>query len=101
MPTANCHRLRPQQVAGDKEDIGGALAQSPHEIWVPFGAERNVNPNPPAFSHQTLLQVAADAVEHLKLERVRGYLFAPGESLGLAHNVLIVRSQAVIDPTLH
>jgi len=50
----------------------------------------------PALAHQTLLQVAADAVKHLELEGVAGEFFRLGKGLGLLHDAFIVRRQAVV-----
>ena len=83
------------------ENIGGALTQSPHKVGIPLAAERDVDADPPALAHQTLLQVAADAIKHLELERIAGQFFCSGKSLGLPNDIFVVRGQSVIDAALH
>ena len=62
VPRDGTFGLRPQHVAGNEEYVGRALAQTPHEVWIPLRAERDVHAHPPAISHQALLQIAPDAV---------------------------------------
>src|SRR5260370_17122076 len=52
------NRLRPKQIARNKQHISRALAQPPHEVGIPFRAEGNVNPKPQPAAHQFPLQSA-------------------------------------------
>jgi hypothetical protein len=47
-----------------------------------------------------LLQVAADAVQHLELEGRGGDILGAGEGHGLADDVLVVGGDPVVDPAL-
>src|SRR5688500_3154796 len=60
-----------EHAADDESDIGGALAEAPHEVGEPFTAEWNIDAHPVPLPLQRVLQVAADAVEHLELETRR------------------------------
>src|SRR6185312_11046063 len=55
------------QIFQQEQQIGGPLRQPAHEIGVPLRAKRNVYPHPPALAAQLFLQIAPDAVQHLKL----------------------------------
>ena len=77
MPVAS----RPQKVFGDEEDVRWALGQAAHEVGIPLGAERDIDPQALAFSHQLLLQIAANAMQHLKFVRVARNIFGPRKCL--------------------
>src|SRR5581483_10419978 len=90
-----------KQVSEDKEEVGGSLGQTAHEVRVPLGPERNVNAHLPALSHQALLQITPDAVQHLELECVPRNVLANGERFCLIDNALVMRGQPMIDPALY
>ncbi len=96
-----CEHLAPQQIPGDEEYICRSFRQAAHEIGIPLGTEWNVNAHAPSFAHQPPLQVAANAVEHLKLKGVAWNIFLRGKCFGLIDDLLVVRRQAVIDAALH
>src|SRR5437763_16989739 len=100
-PSAGHFWLCPEHVPRNEEDIRRALAQTPHEIWIPLRAKRNVHPDAPAIAHQALLQVAADPIEHLKFERLGWYFFRPGKRFCFADYVLVMRGHAVINAAFH
>lgn len=56
------------EVAQDEEEIGGPLGEAAHEVGVPGVAVGDVEAEAVAGGDEHALQVAADAVEHLKLE---------------------------------
>src|SRR5205807_1653030 len=53
-----------------------------------------------AFPNQALLEVAADAVQHLEFEGVAWNLLSHGECFGFVDDVLVMRRQAVVDAAL-
>src|SRR5207249_7177808 len=55
----------------DEADIGRPFSQPTHEVRKPIAAERHVNPDAIPGGHERGLQIAPDAVEHLKLETGR------------------------------
>ena len=59
-----------KNAADDKRDIGGPLAEAPHEVRKPFTAEWDVHPNTVAGGHERRLKIAPNAVQHLKFELV-------------------------------
>ena len=59
-----------KNAADDKRDIGGPLAEAPHEVRKPFTAEWDVHPNIVAGGHERGLKIAPNAVQHLKFELV-------------------------------
>ena len=72
------------------------------KMWGGGGRPKwNVHPHAPSLAHQPPLQVAADAVEHLKLKGVARDIFQRGKYFGLIDDLLVVRRQAVIDAALH
>ena len=60
--TAGSFGLSPQQVLGNKQGVRGTLREPPHQVGIPLGAERNVDPHAPAIFHEALLEVAADSM---------------------------------------
>src|SRR2546421_4873132 len=57
-----------EQRLQDKERVGGSLSQAASEIWIPLVAEWNIDPHVVAVLEQLILQIAADAIEHLEFE---------------------------------
>src|SRR5829696_974031 len=56
------------QVREEEVEVGGAFGEAAHEVGVPLGAVGEVDAEAVAFGDDLLLEVAADAVEHLELE---------------------------------
>src|SRR5271157_2321150 len=82
--------LLPEQIAGDEQDVGGALREPAHVVGIPGLAKRDVEAQAVAFGGQPALQVAADAVQHLELESIALDLALGGEGLSLPDDVLVV-----------
>src|SRR5579885_3303591 len=93
--------LAAEDVLGDEEYVGGTLCQTPHEVRIPLGSKGHIDSHAPSIAHQTLLQVAANAVQHLEFEGIAGDSFPGGKLFGLIDDVFIVCSQAMIGPALH
>src|SRR5258707_645959 len=93
--------LRSQHVSCDKQNIGRTFTQTPHEIRIPFRAERYVNAHAPSVTNKLLLEVTADAVQHLKFKRISRNIFASREGLCLADDLFVVCRQTMMDPALH
>src|SRR5208282_3784216 len=82
--------LPPQKVLGDEQHVRWALGQPPHEVGIPLGAERDVDAHAPAIFDQALLQVAPDAVQHLKFKSVARNVLTRGKGLGFFNNGLVM-----------
>src|SRR6266545_3533214 len=80
----------PEEVAGEEENVGGALGEAAHEVGVPGAAEGYVDADPVALGGEAALEGAADAVEHLELEGVFGNAAGGGEVDGLVEDALVV-----------
>ena len=61
-----------QQILHYKPNVRGSFCETAHEIRIPVLPIGNVNPHSPAVPRQLLLQIATDAVKHLKLKGVFG-----------------------------
>src|SRR5215203_2747660 len=86
-------RLSPafaEDPAEDETDIGRPFAETSHEIRKPLPPERHVYPHPVALAGQGGLQVAPDAVQHLKLVLVDRALALRRVRAGGVEHVLIV-----------
>src|SRR5262249_41265023 len=83
--------LLSEQIPQDEQRVRRTFRQTAHEVGIPLRPERNINAAAPAFFHQAVLQVTADAVEHLKLERRRRDLLLLCELDGCANHALVVR----------
>src|ERR1035441_6828926 len=59
-----------EQAAGKEHDIRRALRKPPHKIWIPGIAIGNIKTQTMSTLHQALLQIAADAVQHLKFKTI-------------------------------
>src|SRR2546430_11291217 len=90
-----------KQVLSNKQCVGGAFCQTSHEVGIPFGAKRDVDPHPPSLSYQGLLQIAADAVKHLEFKGIARNAVLCSEGLGLVDDFFVMGGQTVIDPALH
>src|ERR1700722_16782753 len=60
-----------KQIPRDEPDVGGAFGESPHEVRIPRGAVRNVQTQAIAQIDNAALQIAANSIQHLKLELFR------------------------------
>src|ERR1035437_27780 len=87
--------LSPEQVLGNKPNIGRTLGKPPHEVRIPLGSEWNIDSNSPSLSCQLLLQVAPDPVQHLELKRVRRNALDFRPALDFRDNRFIVSRQAM------
>src|SRR5271156_4797568 len=86
-----------QQIAQEERDVGGAFGQAAHEIRKPIHAERDVDADAVSVAHEFLLQVGADAVEHLEFEAVTLDVFLADEIERGANHGWVVRRDAVIN----
>src|SRR5215472_4325690 len=97
LPKARKKPSTAEEVFGEEEDVGGAFGEATHEVGVPLGAEGDVDADAVALRDELALQIAADAVEHLKLE---GGFFDTVDFDEVAEVVddgLVVRSHATED----
>src|SRR6266478_7921514 len=88
--------LAPYHISQHEPHIGRTLGEAPHEIGVPVSAVGHVDSHAVTVSYQLLLQVAPDAVQHLKLKFVRRNVSLPRELNGSRNHALIVSRDAVI-----
>lgn len=83
-----------EQVSDKEEDIRGALGQSPHEIRIPLTAKGDVHPDIVSLPRQLLLEIAPDAIDHLKFEGIfREYFFNWANSF--ATRIMVVSCVAI------
>src|SRR5260221_1972438 len=80
-----------EHAADDEPDVGRALAETPHEIWKPLAAKRDVDAQRVAVGGKLRLQVGPDAVEHLKFEPISSEALRGGELDGLGNHGRIMR----------
>ena len=79
-------QLLPEEIRHKEPDVRRAFRKAAHEVGIPLRAKWNVNAHGVTFFHESFLQVAADAVEHLKFDGVFGkpyffgILFCEGNS---------------------
>ncbi len=59
--------LPSEEIRNEEPDICGALCKATHEIRIPVGSKRDIDAHGIALFHKLLLQITADAVQHLKL----------------------------------
>src|SRR5829696_9162723 len=62
--------LLTEKIRNKEPDIGWAFCKAAHEVWVPMRTERDVDTDRVALFDELFLQIAADAIQHLKLDRV-------------------------------
>src|ERR1035437_9823345 len=89
-------RSAPQQVTHQEEDIGRPLRKPPHEIGIPRLPVWDIQPQPVSFVNQPLLDIAANAVEHLEFEGIARDLARLHETLGLFDDLLVMRGYSRI-----
>src|SRR5437588_6250991 len=90
----------PKQIFQNEDRVRRAFGQAAHQIGIPLRAEGDVDAHAPAVTYKLLLQVAAHAIEHLKLERFGADLLGPSERDGRVDHLWIVRSDSVVGPAL-
>src|SRR6266498_3599636 len=59
-----------EEIGNEEPNIPRPLSKPTHEIWIPMRAKWNINTDRIALFYQLLLQVSANTVEHLKLNRI-------------------------------
>src|SRR5512132_296851 len=59
-----------EHVASEECDVGRTFREASHEIRIPLRAEGNVDAHSIPFAYKPVLEVAADAVQHLELVAV-------------------------------
>ena len=85
-----------EEAAQDEQHVRRPLGQASHEVRVPLGAVRHVDPHPVALGHQPALEVAPHAVQHLELEAVRAdAALARGGADALDHLRIVGRDARV------
>src|SRR6202165_5540646 len=87
----------PDEAADAQQQAGGVSRQPPHQVRIPLGSVGHVDPNAIAFPQEPVLQIAADAVEHLELETVRGNLALTGKVLSRLDQPIVVGGNRGID----
>src|SRR5438105_7479132 len=90
--------LTSKEVLENEDRIRRPLGETAHQVRIPFRAERDVHAHAPSIANELLLQIAADAVQHLKLERVGSDVLAPREGDRRVDHLRIVRRDSVIRP---
>src|SRR6266481_10051884 len=86
-----------EEVFGQEEEVGGAFGEAAHEVGVPLGAEGDVDAHAVAFVGEAALEIAAYAVEHLKLEGMLVDLVLVDEVAHLVDDGLVVGGDATED----
>src|SRR5260370_39357374 len=89
-----------EQVLQDKHGVGRSLRETPHQVWIPLRAKRNVNPATPALFDQLQLQIAPHTVKHLEFKGGSGDFFFLAVCDRRADHPLIMRSDTVIRTAL-
>ena len=64
-----------EEIRNEEPDIGRAFRQTAHEVGVPVRAKWNVDADGITFLDQLFLQIAADTVQHLKLDGLLGQAY--------------------------
>src|SRR5690606_2500519 len=90
LPYQEPQRRLPYHRIDNEEKVRRPLGHAPHEVRIPSLAEGNVDAQVPAVVDDLLLEVAADAVEHLELEVAGGDPLGAGEVDGGAEHPLVV-----------
>jgi len=57
-----------EKIFQNEDRVGGAFGEAAHQIRIPLRSKRDVDAHAPSVANELLLQIAADSVEHLKLE---------------------------------
>jgi hypothetical protein len=90
-------RLVFEKVFREKENVGGALGEAAHEVGVPLWTEGDVDADAVALGREAVLEIAANAVEHLKLEGMLVDLVGLDEGAHLVDDRLVVGGDAAED----
>src|SRR6476659_287189 len=85
-----------QHAGGHKRDIRWTLGETAHEIRIPLRSERHVHAHTVSLAHELVLQIAADTVEHLKLEAIGLDVILDRKTLRLANHSFVVSRDARI-----
>jgi len=67
-----------EEIFQDEKGVGGAFGEAAHEIGIPGIAIGDVEAEAVAAGDEHALEIATDAVQHLKFERRRGAVVAGG-----------------------
>src|SRR6185437_4574862 len=84
------------EILEEEEQVCRTFGEAAHEVRVPLRAEGDVNAHAPALAGEPLLQVAADAIEHLELESVGGDAAGAGIGEGRINDALVVGGDGVV-----
>src|SRR5262245_66463202 len=88
-----------ERVRRDERDVGETLSEPPHQIRIPVGTKRHVDPHVERLTPQLVLQVPAHTVQHLELISGRWDRVPRSEALGMCNDLSIVRRDAgIISP---
>src|SRR6266542_3109897 len=85
--------LAGDEVLDDEEDVGGALGQASHVPGEPGFAVADQDPEPVAGPGESLLLLAADSVEHLKLQSLGRQVRGTAEVFDPAYEHGVVRAE--------
>jgi hypothetical protein len=80
----------------DKQEIRRTLGQTPHQVGIPRLAKRHIDAQIVPLFDQLLLEIATNAVEHLKLEAIVANLLLTRELLDPIDDRVVVRGKAGI-----
>ena len=87
-----------EQLTEDKERVGWPFGKPAHEVRVPLASVRDVDSHPVAPLQQSALQLALDAIKHLKLKAVSTDLVCTRPSLCSGDQVGIVSCDSMVEP---
>src|SRR6185436_10913246 len=68
----SARNLLSEEIGNKEPNIRRSLRQTAHEVGIPMGAERNIHADRITLLRQLVLQIAANSVEHLKLDCLLG-----------------------------
>src|SRR5579864_7337935 len=85
------------EVAKEKHQVGRALRETPHEVRKPVRAKWNVHPQAKGLADESLLQISADSIEHLKLELLAANILLAREFFRRPDHRRIMCRDAVIN----
>src|SRR5262249_18726619 len=87
-----------EEVADEEHQIGRTLGQPAHEVRKPIAPVGDVDAHAVALADQLVLQVSANAVEHLKFKLILGQVAFRGKADGGGDHARVVRGDPVINP---
>src|ERR1700694_476246 len=59
-----------EDIPGEECDVCGTLRETAHQIWIPLGSERDINPHAVSLTNELVLQIAPHAIQHLEFESI-------------------------------